>query len=177
MLQKSTKVWSMTSIERPVFRQLRLALTNSLHTKTSSLSEWQAKRSHTGQDPSQLGCTPVQEPDTCWPFQQQYFFLSGVLLHSCVQRWCQQEALHYCKRTEESSARPEKQNCLSSPSALGEITKLPSPPRTSPSGVEGSQGSLEVHLLHHSSHRHHIWAQRLGMVPLLLHQTLVWDEQ
>lgn len=92
----------MASTERPFFRQLSLAPTNSLHTKTSCLSEWEAKHSHAGQDPSQLGYTPVQEPDTCWPSQQQHFFLSEVLLHSCVlQRWCQQEALHYCKGTEE----------------------------------------------------------------------------
>lgn len=54
MLQKSTKVWSMASTERPVFRQLNLAPTNSLHTKTSSLSEWEAKGSCTGQNPSRL---------------------------------------------------------------------------------------------------------------------------
>lgn len=44
----------MASTERPVFRQLGLAPTNSLHAKTSSLSEWEAKRSRTGQDPSCL---------------------------------------------------------------------------------------------------------------------------
>lgn len=48
MLQKSTKVWSMASTERPVFRQLSLAPTNSLHAETSSLSEWEAKRRRIG---------------------------------------------------------------------------------------------------------------------------------
>lgn len=105
-------------------------------------------------------------------------FLSGVLLHSRVlQRWCQQEALHYCKGTQEGSAGPEEQNCLFSLPALGEMTKLPSTPRTSLAGVEGSQDSLEAHLLHPSSHMHCIWAQRLGMAPLLHHPTLVWEEQ
>lgn len=165
----------MASTERPVFRQLCLAQTNSLHTKTSSLSEWEAKRSCPGQDPSQLGCTPVQELDTCWLSQQQYFFLIGVLLHSCVLQslLCQQEALHYCKGTEEQRKVQQDLRNKTSPPTLGEMTKFPSPAQTSPVGVEDSQGSLEAPLLHPSSHRHCIWAQRLGMASLLPHQTPV----
>lgn len=131
----------MANTLRPVLRELSLASTSSLHTKASSSSEQEVKHSHTGQDPSLLGCTPVQEPDECWPFQQD-FFPGGVLLHSCVpQRWCQQETVHCGSRgTEEGSAGPEEQNWLSSPPAQGEMAKLSSPPWPSPAGDEGCQG-------------------------------------
>lgn len=103
MLQK-THLQTVASTARPVFREL------GLHTKTSSPSEWEAKCSRAGQDPSPLGCTPVEEPDARWPSQQLYFFPEGVLLHSSVlQRWCQQETLHCGSRgTEEGSAGPEE---------------------------------------------------------------------